>query len=65
MGRIKREQYSGGAALLVTAFIWGTTFVFQSTGMDHIGPLTFNAMRNLLSAVFLAGLWIVIRCASG
>jgi len=24
-------------------FIWGTTFIAQDTGMDKIGPLTFNA----------------------
>ena len=26
-------------------FIWGTTFIAQDTGMDKIGPLTFNATR--------------------
>ena len=26
-------------------FIWGTTFIAQDTGMDKIGPLTFNAAR--------------------
>ena len=32
------------SALLCT-FIWGTTFIAQDTGMDKIGPLTFNAVR--------------------
>ena len=32
------------SALLCT-FIWGTTFIAQDTGMDKIGPLTFNAAR--------------------
>ncbi len=32
------------SALLCT-FIWGTTFIAQDTGMDKIGPLTFNASR--------------------
>ena len=32
------------SALLCT-FIWGTTFIAQDTGMDKIGPLTFNATR--------------------
>ena len=31
-------------ALLCT-FIWGTTFIAQDTGMDDIGPFTFNAVR--------------------
>jgi len=30
---------------LVTTFIWGTAFVAQDTGMDNIGPLTFNMAR--------------------
>jgi len=30
---------------LFCTFIWGTTFIAQDTGMDKIGPLTFNATR--------------------
>ncbi len=32
------------SALLCT-IIWGTTFIAQDTGMDDIGPFTFNAVR--------------------
>jgi drug/metabolite transporter (DMT)-like permease len=32
------------SALLCT-FIWGTTFIAQDTGMDDIGPFTFNSVR--------------------
>ena len=32
------------SALLCT-FIWGTTFIAQDTGMDNIGPYTFNSAR--------------------
>ena len=32
------------SAFLCT-FIWGTTFIAQDTGMDKIGPLTFNGAR--------------------
>ena len=35
------------SALLCT-FIWGTTFIAQDTGMDKIGPLTFNGTRFLI-----------------
>ncbi len=31
--------------LIVCTLIWGTTFVAQDTGMDHIGPFTFNSTR--------------------
>ncbi len=30
---------------LTCTFIWGTTFIAQDTGMDKIGPFTFNAVR--------------------
>ena len=31
--------------LIVCTLIWGTTFIAQDTGMDHIGPFTFNSAR--------------------
>ena len=31
--------------LILCTFIWGTTFIAQDTGMDNIGPFTFNAVR--------------------
>ena len=37
---------------LFCTFIWGTTFIAQDTGMDDIGPFTFNAVRFLVG--FLA-----------
>lgn len=39
--------------LLLTAFIWGTAFVAQSVGMDHLGPFTFNGVRCLIGAIAL------------
>ena len=30
---------------LITTFIWGTAFIAQDSGMDNIGPLTFNFSR--------------------
>ena len=47
------------SALLCT-FIWGTTFIAQDTGMDDIGPFTFNAVRffvGFLSIIPLAFLF--------
>jgi drug/metabolite transporter (DMT)-like permease len=38
---------------LVAAIIWGTAFVFQSEGAEHIGPFTFNTMRCAMATVFL------------
>ena len=31
--------------LISCTFIWGTTFIAQDTGMDNIGPFTFNCVR--------------------
>ena len=31
--------------LLFCTLIWGTTFIAQDTGMDNIGPFTFNSVR--------------------
>ena len=31
--------------LVVCTLIWGTTFIAQDTGMDNIGPFTFNSIR--------------------
>ena len=42
--------------LVFATIIWGSTFVAQSTGMDHIGPFTFLAIRNVMGALFLFGL---------
>ena len=32
-------------SLIICTFIWGTTFIAQDTGMDAIGPYTFNSVR--------------------
>ena len=31
--------------MITCTFIWGTTFIAQATGMDNIGPFTFNSVR--------------------
>lgn len=33
--------------------IWGTAFVAQTLGMDHLGPCTFNAARSLIGSIVL------------
>lgn len=39
--------------LFITATIWGTAFVAQSVGMDHVGPFIFNATRYGIGAIVL------------
>jgi len=48
-----KKQIQGSLLLVLATLIWGSTFVAQSTGMDHIGPFTFLAIRNIMGAVFL------------
>ena len=40
------------SCLIACALIWGTTFIAQDTGMDNIGPFTFNSARFIVG--FLA-----------
>ena len=39
--------------LLLTAIIWGTSFVAQSAGMEYIGPFTFSVTRYILGGTIL------------
>lgn len=39
--------------LFLCAFIWGTAFVAQSSGMDYVGPFTFAAVRYVLGGLVL------------
>lgn len=43
----------------LTSIIWGLAFVFQSTGMDHVGPYTYNFGRGLLAGISLLILILV------
>ena len=47
--------------LMTTALIWGVAFVFQRTGMEHVGPMTFNAVRFLLGSAVLIPLTVRTR----
>ena len=42
---MKMSKSSSMICALITTFIWGTAFIAQDTGMDNIGPLTFNFSR--------------------
>lgn len=39
--------------LLLTALIWGSSFVAQRAGMEYIGPFTFNGIRSLIGGLVL------------
>ena len=48
-----KKQIVSGLMLALTALIWGSAFVAQSVGMEHVGPFTFNCVRSFLAAVAL------------
>jgi len=48
------------SAFLCT-FIWGTTFIAQDTGMDKIGPLTFNGARFFIGFLTIIPFAILIE----
>ena len=65
MAKNRKQERQGAALLFLTAFIWGSTFVLQQTGMEHVGPLPFNLGRTILAALFVGVLWIILQKASG
>ncbi|MBQ6540066.1 MAG: DMT family transporter [Oscillospiraceae bacterium] len=56
----KNTQFKGVVMLLLTALIWGSSFVAQSVGMETIEAFTFNGIRTLMGAAFLLP-FILIR----
>ncbi len=47
------KKMQSNILLLITAFIWGSAFVAQKSGMDYIGPFTFNGIRTLIGGLVL------------
>ena len=48
-----KNKLRGILSLILATVIWGSAFIAQSVGMDHIGPMTFQAARCGLGAIFL------------
>lgn len=48
-----RNKIKGIVSLILATAIWGSAFVAQSVGMDHIGPFTFQAIRCFLAVIGL------------
>jgi len=54
---MKTKKIAGISSILLATMIWGSAFVAQQVGMDHIGPITFQAVRCFLAVI---GLLLVI-----
>ncbi len=60
---VRKTTPKGIFMLLLTALIWGSSFVAQSLGMEKIEAYTFNGIRTLIGALFLLPLVILRRNA--
>lgn len=54
---MKSFKYS--LILLLVSAIWGFSFVAQRSGMDYVGPYTFNGVRFLLGSLSLLPLYFL------
>lgn len=49
----KNNTMLANFALLITAFLWGISFVAQKAGMEYMGPFSFNCVRSFLGGLSL------------
>ena len=61
---MQKHRLKGNLLLLLTAVIWGSSFVSQRVGMEYIGPNTFNGLRTMLGALVLVP-FILVREKTG
>lgn len=58
---MKLKNIKGSIILLITAVIWGTSFVAQSEGMKYIEPFTYNSIRTLIGGLVLVPVIFVFK----
>lgn len=58
---MEKRKYKQVLLPLLTAFIWGSSFVAQSIGAETIGAFTFSAARSIPAALSLLLLLLVMR----
>jgi drug/metabolite transporter (DMT)-like permease len=58
---MKKRSVQSSLLLLLAATIWGTAFVAQQVGMDHVSPFTFNAARSLIGGIFLTPIVLLLK----
>ena len=47
------NRMKGNVLLLLTAIIWGTSFIATKSGAEALGPFAFNAIRTLIGGIAL------------
>lgn len=62
---MKRQEIAGILCLGLTALIWGTAFVAQKSGLDYLGPFTFNGVRSFIGGLALLPSIVLIDIING
>ena len=55
------KRLRGSIFLLVASIFWGSAFIAQDAGLEHLGPYAINSMRFLLGALFMIPLVLYLR----
>ena len=50
---MNRQKLKGNEMLLLTAMIWGMSFIAQSKGVEDISPVAFTGLRSILGSIVL------------
>ncbi|MGV8860207.1 MAG: DMT family transporter [Pseudomonas sp.] len=50
---MRKQALRADLLMLITAMIWGSGFVAQTSGMDHIGPYLYTGLRFALGSLCL------------
>ena len=57
---MKNQKIKGNLLLLLTAFVWGTSFIAQSKGVEIIPPAAFIGVRSIIGGIVLLPVIFVI-----
>lgn len=55
---MRKHALRADLLMLLTAFIWGSGFVAQTAGMDHVGPYLYSGLRFALGSICLLPLML-------
>ena len=58
---MRKTTPKGIIFLLITAIIWGSSFVAQEIGMKSIDAFTFTGIRTTLGAIFLLPIVLILN----
>ena len=50
---VKNQKLKGNLMMLLTALLWGISFISQSKGVENLSPVAFNGIRSILGGVVL------------